>query len=126
MHFKTVSLAAAAALAIGVPAAWAHHSHANYHPTEWTNLSGTVKEVQWMNPHVWLYIEVANQQGVKKTWALEGGSPAALLRGGWKPDTVKVGDNISVRCHALKDGSEGCLLGYLTHSNGSVKDKEFD
>ena len=126
MQFRTASLAAVAALAFGVPA-WAHHSHANYQPTEWINIEGTVKEVQWMNPHVWLYLTVADPKGgPARVWALEGGSPGALVRGGWKPDTVKPGDKISVRCHALKDGSDGCLLGYLTSDSGGVKDKEFD
>ena len=119
---RFVGLTVVAALAMAVPA-WAHHSHANYAPTEWTELSGTVKDVQWMNPHVWVYI-VVTQKGKSKTWALEGGGPGALLRGGWKPDTVKVGDKISVKCHALKDGSDGCLLGFLTTEGGAPK--EFD
>ena len=51
-------------------------------------------------------------------------SPAALTRGGWKKDTVKVGDDINVKCHLAKDGSNNCLLGFLTTPGGTPK--EFD
>jgi hypothetical protein len=123
MNFKSLSLAAAAAIAIVMPA-WAHHSHANYQTLEWTNLSGTVKELQWLNPHVWLYLQTMDDKGQPRLWTLEGGSPAALTRGGWKKDTVKAGDKISVRCHVAKDGSDNCLLGFLTTDGGVPK--EFD
>ena len=125
MSVKIFSLAAAAAVALAVPAL-AHHSHANYVPNDFINLKGKVSEVHWVNPHVWVYIDVANAQGQAKTWALEGGSIGALTRGGWTKDSMKPGDEITVRCHALKDGSEGCLLGYVTSINGTAMDKEFD
>jgi len=57
-------------------------------------------------------------------WALEGGSPGALQRGGWQPDTIKAGDTIKVRCHQLRDGSNGCLLGFVTPPGG--EEKEWD
>jgi hypothetical protein len=122
MHLKSLGLAAVIAAAIALPA-WAHHSHANYESIAWIDLKGEVKEVQWLNPHVWVYIEV-NDNGQKKLWSLEGGSPAALTRGGWKKDSVKVGDTINVKCHHAKDGSDNCLLGFLTTQNGVPK--EFD
>jgi hypothetical protein len=124
MHLKSLGLAAICAVSIALPA-WAHHSHANYETIKWTDLSGTVKEVQWLNPHVWVYLEVAGKDGAEtKLWALEGGSPAALTRGGWKKDTVHVGDSISVKCHWAKDRTDNCLLGFLTPPGGAPK--EFD
>ena len=123
MFKRSICLAAVAALAMS-GAAWAHHSHANYKTNEWMNLSGKVTEVHWMNPHVWVYMEVTDAAGVAKTWALEGGSIGALIRGGWTKESVKVGDTIQVRCHHLKDNSDGCLLGFLT-TPGSAP-KEFD
>jgi hypothetical protein len=95
MHLKTFGLAALTAVAIVVPAL-AHHSHANYEAIKWTDLSGNVMEMQWLNPHVWVYLETKDAKGEAVMWALEGGSPAALTRGGWKKDTVKVGDKINV------------------------------
>ena len=123
MQFKSIGLAAVSALAIAIPA-WAHHSHANYEPTAWTDLTGTVKQIDWLNPHVWVYIAVGDNAAQTKTWSLEGGAPGALIRGGWSKDSVKIGDKISVKCHRLKDGSDGCLLGFLTTQGAAPK--EFD
>ena len=125
MRFKSIALAAAAAAVLSIPAS-AHHSHANYNTNEFTTLSGTITEVVWTNPHVWLYMEVADAQGRPQMWALEGGSVTALMRGGWQRDSMKPGDKMSVRCHRLRDGSEGCLLGFVTNINGTAMDKEFD
>src|SRR5258708_40156345 len=102
MHLKTLGLAALTAVAIVVPA-WAHHSHANYEAIKWTDLSGNVMEMQWLNPHVWVYIETKDAKGEAIMRALEGGSPAALTRGGWKKDTVKVGTKINVNGHVPQD-----------------------
>ena len=123
MKIQHLGLAAVTVLAIPVPA-WAHHSHANYEALKWTDLKGQVTEVQWLNPHVWVYIDVKGAAPVMAQWALEGGSPAALTRGGWKKDSVKVGDEINVKCHIAKDGSNNCLLGFLTTPGGAPK--EFD
>ena len=77
-----------------------------------------------MNPHVWIYLQVADESGAQVVWALEGGSIAALTEGGWQSDSVQVGDEISARCMPLKDGSPGCLLGYIT--TDEFDEKEFD
>jgi hypothetical protein len=125
MRFKSMALAAAAAALLSIPA-WAHHSHTNYNTDQFITLSGTITEVAWTNPHVWIYMEVANAQGRPQMWALEGGSPTSLMRGGWQRDSMKARDKVSVRCHRLRDGSDGCLLGFVTNINGTAMDKEFD
>ncbi|HEY5622460.1 MAG TPA: DUF6152 family protein [Gammaproteobacteria bacterium] len=102
----------------------AHHSHTNYLTTEFIHLEGVVAEMHWMNPHTWIYLEVTNDDGEPTIWVLEGASPAELMREGWEPDSVREGDSISVRCHQLRDRSNGCLLGYLTPEGGV--EKEFD
>jgi hypothetical protein len=125
MRFKAIVFAAATAALLSIPA-WAHHSHANYNTDEYTTVSGTITEVVWANPHVWIYMDVANAQGARQSWAMEGGSVTSLMRGGWQRNSIKPGDKISVRCHRLRDGSEGCLLGFVTNINGTAMDKEFD
>lgn len=125
MNLKSLGLSVATLVVLGAPAT-AHHSHANYNTEEFTALAGTVTEVAWMNPHVWLYIEVTDEQGRRQAWAIEGGSPAALMRGGWQRDSLKPGDKISVRCHLVRDGSAGCLMGFVTNINDTVMSKEFD
>ena len=119
----SMTIVSIVALATLVPA-WAHHSHQNYLRAEYLQLSGTVREVHWINPHSWIYLEVAGTTEPSIVWALEGGSATALTRNGWTQDMVKVGDEIDVRCHPLKDGSSGCLLGFVTGDFG--EEKEFD
>jgi hypothetical protein len=125
MRFASIACAVAAAALLSIPA-WAHHSHANYNTDEFTNLSGTITEVAWTNPHVWIYMDVADAQSRQQSWALEGGSPTSLMRGGWQRGSIKPRDKVSVRCHRLRDGSQGCLLGFVTNINGTAMDKEFD
>lgn len=108
---------------LAVPAA-AHHSHGNYDVNNYIELQGRVSELLWLNPHTWIYLEIEDGSGEPVIWALEGGSPAALTRGGWRPDSVQAGDEIKVRCHQLRDGSNGCLLGFVTPPGG--EEKEWD
>lgn len=92
----------------------AHHSHGNYNLTGYITLTGTITEVQWLNPHSWVYIEVKDARGEAEVWALEGASVVQLQRRGWTKGSLKVGSTVGVRCHQLRDGSNGCLLGYIT------------
>ena len=121
MQLKSLSLAAMAAYAVAF-SAWAHHSHGNYQLTEYTLLEGTVKEFHMVNPHTWIYLEVTDAGGQPNLWALETTGIRGLTRIGVTSDTVKVGDTISVRCHQLRDGSKGCLLGFLTPEGGVEKE----
>ena len=107
---------------ISVGSVSAHHSHSNYETIEFTHLQGKVTELYWINPHTWIFIEVSDAEGESMRWQLEGASPVELRRDGWSEDDVQVGDTISVRCHRLKDGSNGCLLGFLTPEGGTEKE----
>ena len=120
MQFKPAGLIALCTTFLAVPVL-AHHSHGNYQMTEYTLVNGTVKEIHWINPHSWIYLDVIEDTGQHAVWALEGASVATLRRGGWTEESVKVGDPISVRCHQLKDGSNGCLLGFVTTEGGVEK-----
>ncbi len=101
-----------------------HHSHANYLEGEWLYVEGTVREIHWMNPHSWIYLDVVDSDGQSRAWAIEGASITTLRRDGWTRESIQVGDELTMRCHPLKDGSRGCLLGYITLDDGS--EKEFD
>jgi Family of unknown function (DUF6152) len=111
-----------AAALLGALPAWAHHSHSNYDTENYTALTGTVKEFHWLNPHTWIYLEIMDEAGQPAVWAVEGAGPTQLLRDGWTRDDVAVGDTISVRCHRLKDGANGCLLGFVTPEGGVEKE----
>jgi hypothetical protein len=99
----------------------AHHSHGNYVET-FTDIEGVVKEVHLVNPHSWIYIEVKGPDGRLLRWSLEASSRNALERIGVTHEYIKAGDTIKVRCHPLRDGSRGCLLGFIKGRDGSVKD----
>lgn len=101
-----VAIGATALVLAGVPA-MAHHSFdAEYDANKVTNISGFVTKVDWQNPHAFVYIDAADQGGAVKSFRVEMGPPYALVRGGWKKDTVKIGDKVTVEGAALaKDGS---------------------
>ena len=111
----------ACAFVIAPYASQAHHSHGNYDIRNYTELEGTVAKVIWLNPHVWIHLQVDDGQGGTVTWALEGGSINEISRHGWRKDSLQTGDRISVRCHALRDGDRGCLMGYVTQEGGEER-----
>ena len=130
MRLRFVLLAVLAAAFAAMPVA-AHHSHNNYAIADFTQLNGVVKEVHLINPHSWVYLEVKDQKGEAVLWALEATGPNGLKNNGIKPEDVKIGDAARVRCHGLRDGSAGCLLGFLTPMHGDAArghgvEKEWD
>lgn len=98
----------------------AHHSHGNYDLSKWTTMEGSVKEVHLLVPHSWIYLVVKDAKGQPATWALEATGSGGLLKVGIKREDVKAGDTIKVRCHLLRDGSNGCLLGFVTPTHGDA------
>lgn len=116
-----LTLATTGALALAVPA-WAHHSHGNYENDESVDLEGVVTEVHLINPHSWVFMAVTDENGQTTEWALEATGPGGLARIGVTSDYIGPGDTIKARCHRLRDGGSGCLLGFLQGRDGSVKD----
>jgi len=85
----------------------AHHSFpAQYDASKPVALTGTVTKVEWTNPHIFIYIDVVSDEtGEAANWALELGGPNALLRLGWKRDSLKTGDVVTVEGSLARDGS---------------------
>lgn len=96
----------------------AHHSHGNYDVQTWTVMEGTVKQVIFIVPHSIVYLDVKGDKGDTTTWALEATNPQGIFLKGVKKEDVQVGDKIKVRCHLLRDGGKGCLLGFVTPMHG--------
>ena len=120
MLVRSFSLAAICTVVTVMPVR-AHHSHGNYEDlSKWTTMEGTVKEVHWLVPHSWIYLDVKDAKGELTTWALEAAGRGAIQNVGIKREDVKPGDTVKVRCHVLRDGSAGCLLGYVTPTHGDV------
>ena len=85
----------------------AHHSFsAEYDAKTPVSFKGYVTKLEWMNPHVWFYVDVKDDKGnVIAKWDCEAGNPNALARQGWRRDSLKVGDLITVEGSRAKDGS---------------------
>jgi hypothetical protein len=94
-----------AALAIAAPAL-AHHSFsAEYDAAKPVTIKGTITKVEWANPHVYFYMDVKDDSGAVANWAIESGAPNSLYRNGWRKDSLKVGDVVTVSGSLAKDGS---------------------
>jgi hypothetical protein len=100
-------LAAIALTLLGAAALEAHHSFdAEYDSNKPVTVTGFVTKLDWINPHAYVYIDTKDESGAVKNYKVEMGPPYALVRGGWKRDTVKIGDKVTVEGAALaKDGS---------------------
>jgi len=86
----------------------AHHSFdAEYDSNKPITITGVVTKVDWANPHAFVYLDSKAANGDVKRYKIEMGPPYALVRGGWKRDTLKIGDTVTVENAALaKDGSD--------------------
>jgi len=85
----------------------AHHSFsAEYDAKKAVELKGIVTKVEWMNPHVYFYLDVKDDSGNIVNWALEMGPPNGLERSGWTRNTMKVGDEVVVEGTLAKDGAK--------------------
>ena len=109
MKITTLSLAIVAAVAFATPA-FAHHSFAMFDSEKLITFKATVKQLEWTNPHSWLRVMIPDQAGQTREWGLEMGPPARQIQRGWKPDSLKPGDTVTVDIHPLRDGSRGGQL----------------
>ena len=95
-NFLTISGLCIALLGASI-SAFAHHAiAAEFDTTKPIKFSGTVKSVDWMNPHIYVNIETKDESGKTIVYSVEGGPPNALYRQGWRADSLKVGDKVQV------------------------------
>jgi hypothetical protein len=98
----------------------AHHSFAPFDISTQKTIAGTVKQVDWTNPHTWVWLNVQNEQGGVDVWGFEGMSPNYLGRRGWTKRTLQPGDQITVTYRPLKDGSHGGSFMSAKRPDGTV------
>ena len=105
-NFTMILLAAGVGVLSAVSAGFAHHSFAaEFDSTKQVTLKGTITKVEWMNPHTYFYMDVKDETGKISNWAVEGGAPNVLYRQGWKPNSLKAGDQVTVVGNRAKNGS---------------------
>jgi hypothetical protein len=101
--------------------ALAHHSHAMFDTRKQITLVGTVKELEWNNPHCWIQLLVPDPKDPKAApveWGIEMGAPLELFRHGWKPTSLKPGDKATVIINPLRDGRTGGQIVYAIGPDG--------
>jgi hypothetical protein len=104
-----------------------HHSTAIYDSQNPIELSGTVVEWKFTNPHAIIRLEVANPKGGTVIWSLEGGNTAGLFRQGWTPETLKPGDKLLITVRPLRSGAPGGNYSNVRRADGSrVNPKSVD
>jgi hypothetical protein len=97
----------------------AHHSFtAEYDSTKLRKFTGTVTKVEWTNPHARFYLDVKDERGAVTNWNFELGTPILLRKLGWKPDSLKIGDQINTEGYLAKDGAKMANARIVTLADG--------
>jgi uncharacterized protein DUF6152 len=108
MMFAGLTVSAGLVVALAQPLS-AHHSFAaEFDANKPVTLKGTVTKLEWANPHIWVYLDVTDDQGNLQSWQCEGGPPNTLTRNGWSKDSLKTGDQIIIDGALARDGSKTC------------------
>jgi hypothetical protein len=114
-HVLIMSLA----LLLSRSSAYAHHSFAaEYDIDKPVQITGTVTKVEWTNPHVRFYLDVKNDQGEVVNWNIELGPPLILRRLGWRQDSLKAGDHVTIEGYQAKDHSSLANAKKVTLADG--------
>ena len=97
----------------------AHHSFAaQYDRNKPVTLMGSVTRVEWTNPHIYFYMDVKEPAGTSARWAIEGGAPNTLYRAGWRRDSLKIGDTVTVHGYLARDGTKLANMSTVTLADG--------
>src|SRR5689334_14411454 len=122
MSLRTwITLATASTLLAVTGTAAAHHSTAaEFDLHKPVTFTGKVKKIQWMNPHIYTLIETKGADGTPIVYRVEGGPPNALFRAGWRMDTLKVGDTVTVTGFRAKN-EESLHVGEATMTTADGK-----
>ena len=113
MMQKTVFKTAFGVMALSVAVAatsFAHHSASMFDQTKRLEVKGTVKDFRWTNPHSWLVLTPTDASSAMGDFNIEMNGPGYLVRNGWKRESLKPGDTVTVTVAPLKDGSPGGTL----------------
>jgi hypothetical protein len=98
----------------------AHHSFTMFDMTKRLTLLGTVTSFEWTNPHSYIEIDVPDEKGEVKHWSIEMGSPSILMQSGWKFNSIKAGEKVTLIINPMKSGQAGGFLSTATLPDGRV------
>ena len=119
MRVTNTVLTAAVGIVLAAAPLVAHHSFAaEFDDKQPVKLTGTVTKMEWMNPHARFYVDVKDESGKVTNWNFELGAIPVLLKQGWKRDSLKVGDQVTVDGSRAKDGSNTVNARTITLADG--------
>ena len=117
MHLKPCLLLAALSLGI-VPGMFAHHSLAAEYEAKVMLMNAVITRVNWSNPHVWIYFDTRDAGGAVRNWECESGAPNGLISLGWRKDSLKPGDRVTVEASRSKDRPDVCKVRAVRLADG--------
>ncbi len=118
LHAKWIGMALFVAMWLLASPIWAHHSFTMFDMTKRMTLNGTITSFEWTNPHAYIEIDVPDEKGVVKHWSIELGSPSILMQSGWKFNSIKAGEKLTLIINPLKSGGAGGFLSQATLPDG--------
>ena len=105
-RIASIVVGIAAAVGMAGPALQAHHAFAaEFDARKGVTLKGSVTRVEWVNPHVWIHVDVKKPDGKIESWAIEAGTPNVLFRRGVTKQSLKSGTEVVIDGYQAKDGS---------------------
>jgi hypothetical protein len=105
-------------IAVSAPVFGHHSETAEYDATKPVKITGTIKKVEWLNPHVWFYVDVKDENGKITTWGFSAAPPGALMRRGITKDALKIGAVVNVEGSRARDGSNNASGRRVTFEDG--------
>ena len=100
--------------------ALAHHSFADFDRSKTSTISGTVRALEWENPHIWLWVNTVDAKGNVAPWGFEGAAPAEMARRGFDRHKLNVGDKVTVTFSPLRDGRNGGSFSRIVKADSTV------
>jgi Family of unknown function (DUF6152) len=102
------------------PLLLAHHAATMFDTTKVVEMTATIKELQWTNPHIWIQVYVQKSGGGREEWSIEGMGPNSLSRQGWRPTSFKPGEVVTLRINPMRDGTPAGLFIGVKFANATT------